>query len=129
MMSFKKHMSAKEKRDRKKNQTSNGGIGGRSTSTTFDTNHHTWPNILESENHRTRNGHSPIKNISSKEINKVESTIKDDKTNRSAQPNNNDQLKTQDSSHDCKSLPILVVCGSTVGNPAKKKQERFRIVQ
>jgi len=78
-------MSAKEKRDRKKNQTSN-GIGGHSTSTTFNTNHHTWPNILESENRRTRNGHLPIKNIiSSKEINTVESTIKDDKTNRSAQ--------------------------------------------
>lgn len=84
-MSFKKHMSAKERRDRKKNQTSN-GIGGPSTSTIFDTNHHTWPDVLESENRRTRNGHFSTKNISSEEINKVESTIKDDiKTNRSAQ--------------------------------------------
>ncbi|KAF0686982.1 Uncharacterized protein FWK35_00035041 [Aphis craccivora] len=84
MMSFKKHMSAKERRDRKKNHTSN-GIGSHSTSTIFDTNHHTWPDVLESKNHRTRNGHLPMKTISPKDINKVESTIKDDKTNRSVQ--------------------------------------------
>ncbi|XP_026807438.1 uncharacterized protein LOC113550039 [Rhopalosiphum maidis] len=65
MERLKPHLSAKEKRDRKKNlkknRNSNNVVDGPSTST-FVTDHYTWPDLLESVNRRTKNGFSSTSN-------------------------------------------------------------------